>query len=148
MKQLTFALITGVFFTISSGCQTEPDKSGNSLKHISDTKVMQYALEGKILYGQHCANCHKDDGKGLGKLIPPLNPSDYMLADIGRTVRLIKNGMEGEIMVNGNAYNQAMPANLKLTNIEIAQISTYLYNIWGNEKGLISISQVEFYLDE
>ncbi|MDO9551037.1 cytochrome c [Rhodonellum sp.] len=148
MKHEKFALIIGIMLVLSSGCKPEADRSGNSLAHISDTKVMQYALEGKLLYGQHCANCHKDDGKGLGKLIPPLNPSDYMVEDIGRTVRLIKNGMEGEIMVNGNSYNQAMPANPKLTNIEIAQISTYLYNIWGNEKGLISIPQVEVYLKE
>lgn len=148
MKQLIFTFITGVLLVMTSGCKTEPDKSGNSLAHITDTKVMQYALEGKILYGQHCANCHKEDGKGLGKLIPPLNPSDYMLADIGRTVRLIKNGMEGEIMVNEISYNQAMPGNPKLTNIEIAQITTYVYNIWGNEKGLVTIQQVEAFLQK
>jgi mono/diheme cytochrome c family protein len=146
MKHLTFSLISGILLALSTGCKPEPDKSGNSLAHISDTKVMQYALEGKILYGQHCENCHKADGKGLGKLIPPLNPSDYMLTDVGRTVRLIKNGVNGEILVNGVMYDQAMPGNPILTNIEIAQITTYLYNIWENEKGLISTSQVDIFL--
>jgi len=146
MKHERLALLIGIILVLSIGCKPELDRSGNSLAHISDTKVMQYALEGKLLYAQHCENCHKNDGKGLGKLIPPLNPSDYMVDDIGRTARLIKNGLEGEILVNGISYKQAMPANQKLTNIEIAQIMTYLYNIWGNEKGLISTQEVEFFL--
>jgi hypothetical protein len=39
-----------------------------------------------------------------------------------------------------------MPANPKLTNIEIAHIMTYLYNIWGSEAGVIDAQMVEGYL--
>ena len=34
---------------------------------------------GKRLYEQHCQSCHMPDGKGLGKLIPPLAGADYVL---------------------------------------------------------------------
>ena len=54
----------------------------------------------------------------------------------------------GEILVNGQTYNQAMPANHKLSPLEIAQISTYLYNIWGNQEGVIDAPRVEAYLRE
>ncbi|HAZ26710.1 MAG TPA: cytochrome C, partial [Algoriphagus sp.] len=86
--------------------------------------------------------------KGLGKLIPPLNESDYFKESIHRSVWIMKNGQKGEIIVNGEAYNQAMPANPQLTALEISQISTYLYNIWGNEEGVISSKDVEKFLSE
>ncbi len=123
-------------------CQTNSEKNVNSLADISDTKILQYAIPGKILYESHCANCHQDDGSGLGKLIPPLNPSDYMEEDIERTISLIKNGVKGEMVVNGISYNAIMPANPLLTNMEIAQISTYIYNVWGNKKELIDAKKV------
>jgi mono/diheme cytochrome c family protein len=58
----------------------------------------------------------------------------------------MRNGQKGEIMVNGETYNQAMPANPQLKPLEIAQISTYLYNIWGMGEGVITASDVEKYL--
>jgi len=134
-------------FNLFSCKQEIPDRE-KGLPHITDTKVMQYAVEGKILYEKYCANCHQKDGSGLGQLIPPLNQSDYMLEDVGRTVRIIKYGQSGPIIVNGIEYNQNMPANPQLTNIEIAKISTYLYNIWGAKKGVIDALQVEKFLSE
>lgn len=129
-------------------CQGNSSNKENTLASIKDTKVLQYAIEGKILYENYCANCHQKDGAGLGKLIPPLFESDYMLEDIGRTARIIKNGQKGEIVVNGQIYNQAMPANAKLTNLEIAQIMTYLYNIWGSKQGVIDANMVGDYLQK
>lgn len=65
-----------------------------------------------------------------------------MLDDVARTIRIIHHGAQGEMTVNGVLYNQPMPGNPQLTPFEIAQISTYLYNVWGHQKGLISSKQV------
>ncbi|MCF1749943.1 c-type cytochrome [Mariniradius sediminis] len=127
-------------------CSANNDKKKGTLADITDTKVLQYAIQGKILYEQHCANCHQKDGSGLGKLIPPIKNSDYFLADKGRTARIIKYGQTGPITVNGIEYNEAMPANPKLTDLEIAQLMTYLYNIWGAKEGVIDASQAGQYL--
>ncbi|WP_194972482.1 c-type cytochrome [Aquiflexum lacus] len=136
-----------LFLLLLYSCQgNSSNNKENTLASIKDTKVLQYAIEGKILYENYCANCHQKDGVGLGKLIPPLFESDYMLEDIGRTARIIKYGKNGEIIVNGQIYNQAMPANSKLTNLEIAQIMTYIYNIWGSKQGVIDANMVERYL--
>lgn len=135
-------------FVILCFCACKPKSSNpeNTLSTITDTKVLQYAIEGKALYETNCANCHQKNGTGLGKLIPPIFQSDYFLEDIPRTAKIIKNGQKGEIKVNGVIYNQEMPGNPQLTNIEIAHIMTYLYNIWGNEIGVISPKMVEEYL--
>lgn len=127
-------------------CKPKSSNPENTLATISDTKVLQYAIEGKALYEANCANCHQKNGTGLGKLIPPIFQSDYFLEDVPRTAKIIKHGQKGEIIVNGVAYNQEMPGNPKLTNIEIAHIMTYLYNIWGNELGVIDATMVEDYL--
>jgi mono/diheme cytochrome c family protein len=138
-------LAGGVIIFLFS-CSPKPSSSENTLAQISDPEVMKFAVNGKRLYESHCGNCHQKDGRGLGKLIPPLRDSDYFRDNIHRTIWIMRNGQKGEIMVNGETYNQAMPANPQLKPLEIAQISTYLYNIWGMGEGVITASDVEKYL--
>ncbi len=121
---------------------------GNNTESDNSVRFRQYFVQGQQLYEQHCSNCHQPDGKGFAQLYPPLAQSDYMLADISRTACLIKYGMEGEITVNGKKYNQPMPANTQLTNIEVAEIATYISNAWGNQHGLISVKEVDTQLKQ
>jgi cytochrome c551 len=142
MKNLAGLAI--IFLAFS--CAPKSSDETNTLAQISDPEVMKFAIPGKQLYENYCGNCHQADGKGLGKLIPPLRDADYFKASVHRTVWIIRHGQKGEIMVNGEKYNQAMPANPNLKPLEIAQISTYLYNIWGMNEGVIVSSDVEKYL--
>jgi len=148
MKNNLFWAVCGFLLVCFSGCEGENEGGSPSLKHIRDTKTMQYAVEGKILYEKNCANCHQPDGTGLGRVIPPLADSDYMKEDVGRTVRVIKHGLKGEIIVNGVRYNQNMPGSPHLTNMEIAQITTYIYNVWGDTTGVIDANQVSDFLKD
>ncbi|MHA7130242.1 c-type cytochrome [Algoriphagus namhaensis] len=143
MRRLLICLLLG-----SLACSPKSTNEENALATISDPEIMKYAVQGKVLYENYCGNCHQNDGKGLGKLIPPLRDSDYFKASIHRSVWIMRHGQKGEILVNGEIYNQAMPANPNLKPLEIAQISTYLYNIWGMNEGIISSSDVEKYLKE
>lgn len=108
----------------------------------SDPKFQQYFVEGEQLYQTHCSNCHQKNGKGLGLVYPPLAPSDYMEANPEMVMCLMKRGISGEIMVNGESFNQAMPGIPSLTELEIAEIATFIYNSWGHEKGLIEVNSV------
>ncbi|KEO74423.1 c-type cytochrome [Anditalea andensis] len=145
--KIQFPFLTFCILLCFIGCDSEQGKSP-SLSHIKDTKTKQYAVEGKNLYEKNCANCHQTDGSGLGRVIPPLAHSDYMKDDISRTVKIIKHGLRGEITVNGVVYNQNMPSNPHLTNMEIAQITTYIYNIWGDHTGVIDANQVADFLKD
>lgn len=117
------------------GC-TPNQKSGNSVK------FQQYFVEGEQLYIQHCSNCHQKSGKGLGLVYPPLDESDYMNENIDDVLCLIKNGISGELIVNGKGYNQAMPGIPTLTDLEIAEIATYIYNSWSHNHGIVEVKQV------
>lgn len=132
--------------TFLGACSPKASSEENTLAQISDPEVMKFAVNGKRLYENYCGNCHQPDGRGLGKLIPPLRNSDYFKASVHRSIWIMRNGQQGQIVVNGETYNQAMPANPQLKPLEIAQISTYLYNIWGLNEGVISASEVEDYL--
>jgi cytochrome c551 len=143
VRLLASLLIFGLF---AVSCAPKASSEANTLAQISDPEVLKFAIPGKELYENYCANCHQKDGTGLGKLIPPLRDSDYFKADIPRTVWIMKHGKEGEIVVNGQVYNQAMPANPNLSPLDLAQIATYLYNSWGMSEGVIDAPQVEGYL--
>ncbi len=133
---------------LASSCSPKASSDENALAQISNPEVMKYAVSGRTLYENHCGNCHQADGKGLGKLIPPLRDADYFKASIHRTVWIIRHGQTGEIVVNGEKFDQAMPPNPNLKPLDIAQITTYLYNIWGMGEGVITGKDVENYLKE
>jgi len=59
---------------------------------------------------------------------------------------LMKYGIEGELIVNGKNYNLAMPGIPLLTDLEIAEIATYIYNAWGNKRGLVDVKDVNLIL--
>ena len=61
---------------------------------------------------------------------------------VEEVICLIKNGISGEIIVNGQSYNQPMPGVASLTDLEIAEIATYIYNSWGHDKGIIELKLV------
>ena len=52
---------------------------------------------------------------------------------------LMRYGKKGEIFVNGKEYNQPMHGVSSLTDIEIAEIATYIYNTWTHERGLVDV---------
>lgn len=137
MKKLRITAATLFILSwVYAGCQQE------------SPKFRQYYVQGETLYRLHCANCHQQDGSGLGRVYPPLHTSDYMDNHFEQVVCLIRYGISGEIMVNGKSYNQAMPAIPHLSDIEIAQITTYIYNTWDHQRGLTDVNEVRAILQQ
>lgn len=92
-------------------------------------------MRGQMLYVDFCVRCHLPDGTGETGLIPPLANADY-LQDIQATVQSIKYGIHGPITVNGVIYNNTM-APMGLENDEIADVTNYILNSWGNTADVI-----------
>jgi hypothetical protein len=55
----------------------------------------------------------------------------------------MRNGVRGELLVNGKKYNKEMKGIPSLTELEIAEIATYIYNSWEHQRGIIEIPIVE-----
>jgi mono/diheme cytochrome c family protein len=72
------------------------------------------------------------DGKGVPGAFPPLANADYLLNKRTESIKAIKYGLSGPIIVNGINYNLNMEK-MGLDNQEIADIMNYILNSWGNK---------------
>lgn len=103
---------------------------------LSTSSLAQQSLEdsyerGQMIYADFCLRCHLPDGTGESGVIPPLAKADF-LQDVKATVHSIKYGIHGPITVNGVKYNGSM-APMGLENDEIADVTNYILNSWGNK---------------
>lgn len=97
--------------------------------------------QGKNVYASVCAACHMPDGGGIPGSFPPLASADYLNEDVDRAIRVVGEGLQGKIVVNGVTYNNVMPR-LNLSHAEIANVLTYTYSQWGNSGEVVSMEQV------
>lgn len=111
-------------------------------------KLKRQVAEGRRLFKLHCINCHQADGKGLGKLYPPVANSDFLQSNPELSICIIKNGYKKPIKVNDVEYHMLMPANQRLTNLEIAEIMSFLYTELNNQPRLFTPNQVGEILQE
>tara|TARA_R110000868_G_scaffold164644_3_gene397370 strand:- start:121 stop:570 length:450 start_codon:yes stop_codon:yes gene_type:complete len=133
-------LIFGIVFFISCG---KKNTESNELSFNEKIKLRQYKVQGEGLYLMHCGNCHQADGSGLGRLIPPLSKNSTLMNDRNQVMCAIKYGLEGPLVIDVLEYNGKMPGNVELTNLEIAEILTFVGNSWGNSIGIVLSSEVE-----
>lgn len=113
-----------------------------SCQSSEQLKSEQYFVEGYQLYKTYCTNCHQDDGKGMANLYPPLQSSD-ILKNKELMACIIKHGMNDTILVAGKKFNRPMPANPKLTELEIAEIVSFVTMKWGKDSTHTSIESVQ-----
>ena len=99
-------------------------------------------VAGKIVYTQVCMACHQPNGQGIPQAFPPLAKSDYLNADATRAIGTVINGFIGKVTVNGDVYNSIMPQ-LGLSDEQIANVLTYVYNNWDNNGSEVTPAMVE-----
>jgi nitrite reductase (NO-forming)/hydroxylamine reductase len=134
-----------VLAVTAGSAQTPSPKSGAPAVHQAEVAQARLATKikaGSASYGVACGSCHQADGKGLPNAFPPLAGSDYLKADRNRAIRAVLHGLTGKITVNGKPYDSIMPPMTQLSNIEIANVLTYVLNSWGNSGGEIMPAQV------
>jgi len=128
-------LITVVILMLSCSSQ-----SGQQQDY--SPKFQQYYVQGGVLYQKYCSNCHQNNGKGLARLYPPVDQSDFMANNFEEVVCIIKYGKQGPLLVNGIDFNMGMKGNPALTELEVAEIATYIYNTWSHKRGLADVKEV------
>ena len=96
---------------------------------------------GRRLFSSICAACHQPTGRGIPNVFPPLASSDFLNADKNRAVKTVLNGRQGEIVVNGQRFNNSMPQ-FPLSDQYIADVLTYVYNSFGNSGVEVSSEEV------
>jgi mono/diheme cytochrome c family protein len=98
---------------------------------------------GAAIYSDVCASCHLENGVGQPRYFPPLQ-HNAMLQQADPT------GVEHLILAGGRVGSTpARPSPLtmpsfawKLSDQEIADVSTYIRNSWGNAAPAVPVSTV------
>jgi len=108
-----------------------------------DSRFTESIKRGKEVYVDMCMSCHMANGEGKLKVYPPLAKSDYLMEKREASIRAIKYGLRGKIVVNGITYKKMM-SRLGLLDDEVADVMNYITTSWGNENSkMITIEEVE-----
>lgn len=131
----------GIYLPEGPGIQEMPTSDGVVESEIPAQNFEEQMKFGKQVYMQTCFACHQAEGQGIPNAFPPLAKSDYLNADVNRAIDIVLNGKTGEITVNGQKYNSVMTRQM-LSSEEIANVLTYVYNSWGNNKTVVTSEMV------
>ena len=112
------------------------------LSYITNAQTTK-VLDGKGVYTQYCLACHQEDGSGVPNLNPPLRKSDWVAGDKTRLVKVILEGLNEEIEVNGDSYDRVMASHDFLTDKQIADVLTYIRSNFNNKADAVGEDEVK-----
>jgi mono/diheme cytochrome c family protein len=125
-----FSLIISLLVSVSTLAQTKK-------KPKSPVPI------GKKTYDMVCGACHQADGNGVPGMNPPLSKTEWVLGDKARLINVVLKGLTEPIEINEESYNAIMPAQDYLSDVEIANVLTYIRNNFGNKASAISADEVK-----
>ncbi len=121
------------------------------LKNIISIVLLTYWLSGctesyssgEQIYKNKCAQCHLEDGTGLGKLIPPLAGSDYLATHFEDLPCIILFGLHDSILVDGQLYSEPMPPIPDISPEEMTNLINFLSKKFLQKKNYIPKDTIE-----
>jgi len=132
LSVLTVFTISVLFFSTSE-----------NYSKVDEQDLKESMKRGKHVYMSMCVSCHLPNGKGMGKIYPPLANADYLLEKREESIRAVKYGLKGKIVVNGVTYNNMMSP-LGLDDKEVADVMNYILNSWGNKSDkIVTVKEVK-----
>ena len=133
----------------------------HSLQEVEAFQIRSGAADifeqGKAVYNKPtCVACHQASGQGTPGQFPPLAGSEWVNEpEPGRVIRLVLNGLQGPITVEGHDFSNTMvpwggPPPAGLTDQEIAAVLTYVRQNkeWGNHAPPVTPAQVKAIRDK
>ena len=98
---------------------------------------------GEVVYTQTCLACHQADGGGVPNMNPPLIKTKWVLGDKKQLIKVVLNGLTGELEVDGDTYHNNMPAQNTLTDLQIADVLSFVRNSFGNKASAVLPAEVK-----
>jgi nitrite reductase (NO-forming)/hydroxylamine reductase len=151
MKLNRNLFLTVALAVLATACAKEesaaPAEATDQAVAVHAAEASSMSLEERItnggkIFSAHCAACHQANGQGLPGAFPPLAESDYLAEGTGVVVSAVLNGLSGPITVNGTEYNAVMPNLSYLSDSDVADVVTFVFNSFGNTGGEVSSGEV------
>lgn len=98
---------------------------------------------GKKVYEKACLACHQKDGEGVPRMNPPLIKTTQVLGNKEKLIRIVLQGYNEEVEINGEYFDNPMPAQPQLSNQEIADVLTFIRNSFGNKATAVKLADVK-----
>ncbi|WP_430613529.1 copper-containing nitrite reductase [Flavobacterium sp. JP2137] len=131
----------GIYLPEGGTVQSMPAVAESKKPAVAKT-LSEQLVQGKNVYMRTCFACHQAEGQGIPSAFPPLAKSDYLNKDVNRAIRTVIHGLSGELVVNGEKYNSVMTSQ-NLSDEEISNVLTYIYDNWGNNKTRVTVDMVK-----
>jgi mono/diheme cytochrome c family protein len=136
MKKLLFVLSLSALVACKSDkkekdMEPETYTIPSSEKTSEKSPLTESIKRGKDIYSDLCVTCHLPTGKGIPGTYPPLDGSDWLTDKREASIRGVKYGMQGPIVVNGEKYDNIMTP-MGLDDQEVADALNYVMNSWSN----------------
>ena len=80
---------------------------------------------GASVYANNCVACHQASGKGVPGAFPALDGAKFVTGAKDNSVAILVNGRQGTAMASFKG----------LSDVELAAVTTYVRNSWGNKTG-------------
>ena len=104
----------------------------------------QNVANGKKIYETKCLVCHQADGGGVPNMNAPLDGASNVVGnDSARLVKIIKNGFNERVELDGLYYSNSMTPNPDLTPAQISDVLTYIRTSWSNKATKVTTVQVQ-----
>lgn len=98
---------------------------------------------GKKVYETTCLACHQANGSGVPGMNPPLKNTKWVLGEKPALINIILKGMDEEIEVEGEFYDNVMPPQSHLKDQQVADVLTYIRNSFGNKASAVTEEEVK-----
>lgn len=137
MKKLLVAVSALFLFTMQSGAQSTKASTANP------TALKASFERGKILYATSCLACHQADGSGVPNLNPPLINTSWVLGPKTKLIEILLKGSNGQVEIDGETFHNTMPAQTHLTDVQIADVLTFVRSSFGNKASFVTPAEVK-----
>lgn len=142
MKLLLFGLlVSSLGLDPIQPAQHRPAPKAKS--KATDPALTAALARGQVVYKNVCLTCHQADGGGVPNLNPPLIKTEYVLGDKARLVHIVLAGLAEPVTINGDEYNQHMPAQAYLSDQQVADVLTFVRNNFGNKASAVQVTEVK-----
>jgi mono/diheme cytochrome c family protein len=133
-------LLTGSLLVLATVLMSQTKKPAAPAQGGVPKAIMD---RGKQVYLEQCLACHQADANGVQGMNPPLVKTKQILGDKTALVKIVLNGMTGDLEVNGDTYHNVMAPHPDLTDQQISDVLTYVRNSFGNKAKAITPAEVK-----